>query len=1079
MNTDWQDYEKEVIRAHRLRTNVDTVWPWGKHHSPPESVLEDAGYITSYNKHRLNRLREKNGGLLRDCGFDFLSLENGSVYCGGQAKYYKNKVTANDLGTFLMYQTNLRAKNPLSVGYLYTTSKLQEDLRDNVENPAFGIIHVLHKWKPGNLIVNEAVELQECDYQVRDYQNELLEEMKGGHGLICLNIPCGLGKTLIAGHHIKCVGPKLIVAIAPLRESVRNLKERLGCFFKDYKVLLVDSDEGGTTDNDDVTKFLESDTEYKIIYSTFVSAVDVLADVLTEVEDKYILGDEIHNALGNTELCEFINSFTGGLLMSATMPEELTINGVQCSISEAIDIENIYSRSFAFAIERGLIVDYNLWLPHQNIASDGTTSVAIEIPVGFESYEKDICAMCCYLASGMLKTGSRRCIVYLGSQEECDRFIRVAKDIFQKYQSLDFWAGTIISNVCANERKRLLAEFQSGYNSVFRILASVRILDEAVDVPRCDSVFITKVGEASSDIRMMQRAMRSGRLDPANPNKKNNIFLWADGWEQCIKPLELLREADPEFHKKVRIIDSDYDGQGSSKRVDAITEETKEFTRFVNMKCLSSHDRQLQWVNEIKTFYDKYKQEPRRRGIRENGYESNLNSCISRFVNLNNKGVIPNELKNYINTNLPWFIWDKLGERNERMIRSIVEFYQKYNEPPKDSGKRANEKQLATYLSNKKIYKRKGRLCPIIENRINEEMPWFDWNPIGKYHPLMIEKLCSFYNEFGNLPLNGGKRDGEKLLATYISNRRQNKRTGLLDETCDKLIKEKCPWFIWEPVEEQHLKTIDELSIFFAKYGSEPKNAGKRENEARLAAYLGARRLNKENNTLSIDLESLLKEKLPWMRWHKGFVEHHKTMVNILQDFFEKYQDAPVCYGTRENEMELFTWISERRKNKKQGNLCKETEKEIIEKLPWFVWDALEDKHTNRIEAIQTFYKEHGEPPKNAGTRPNEKILFKYISHRRGDKKTGDLSPELEEKIIKELPWLSWDPIFDSHLKIIEEIGEFYNIWGEKPKNGGKRDHESRLASWIATRRKNKKVNKLPANLEKAINDKIKFNIFE
>jgi superfamily II DNA or RNA helicase/sulfur relay (sulfurtransferase) DsrC/TusE family protein len=966
-----------------LRPGVNTVWEWGKHNSPPETILERAGYITSYNKHRLKRLADKKNGLLRDCGFDFLSLENdGQIYCGGQAKYYKEKVTANHIGTFQMYQNNLRAHNPKSVGYLYTSSNLQEDLRDCVNNPAFGITHILHKWKPINCIEASIVEIEECDLPLYYYQTELLEMMKDGVGLLGLYIPCGLGKTLIAGHHISRRNPTLIVAIAPLRASVANLKDRLGCFFKNYKSILVDSDESGTTDLTEVCNFLGEDG-CKIIYSTFASAVEVLSEAFEDFTGGYIVGDEIHNALGNEKLCNFINSFENGLLMSATMPEELSVGGTVTSLSEIIDIGDTYSRSFAFAIERGLIVDYNLWLPHQTVADNGSTSVSIEIPVGFESYDKNICAMCCYLASGMLKTGSRRCIVYLGSQEECDQFISVAKDVFLKYHGLDLWAGKIISSVSASQRKRLLTEFQSGDG--FRILTSVRILDEAIDVPRCDSVFITKVGEDSSDIRMMQRAMRSGRLDPTNPNKRNNIFLWADGWEKCIKPLELLREADPDFHKKVSIIDSDYDGQGSSKRVSSIISESTEFIKFVNMRCLSSYDRQIQWVNEIKTFYDKYNQEPKRNGVRENGYESSLNSCISRFVNLNNKGIIDIKIKNYINTTLPWFIWNKLGERNDRMISSIVSFYEKYNEPPKPSGKRDNEKILGTYLSNKRTYKRYGKLCPILEKRINEELPWFDWNPNENYHPAMIEKLCKFYNEFGSPPLNGGLRNGEKELATYMNNRRMNRKKGILDKNCDNLIQEKLPWFIWEPIEEQHLKTINELRAYFEKWGLEPKNAGKRENEARLAAYLGARRNNKGKGTLSIELENLLKEKLPWMRWNKGFFEQHKIMVERLQKFYEEHNDTPVCNGERTDEKELFTWISERRKNKKKGNLCKDTEKEISEKLPWFSWDAIDDNHTTKIEAIRKFYNEYGECPNSKALRPNEKELAKYIFHRRDD----------------------------------------------------------------------------------------------
>jgi len=1074
MNTDWQEYEKEVIRAHRLRTNVNTVWPWGKLDSPPESVLEEAGYITSFNKHRLNRLREKSGGQLRDCGFDFLSLENDSVYCGGQAKYYKDKVTANNLGTFLMYQANLRAKNPASVGYLYTTSKLQEDLRDNVENPAFGVTHVLHQWKPGNVILNKDAELQECDYPLRDYQYELLEEMKSGVGLKCLTIPCGLGKTLIAGHHIRELGPKLIVAIAPLRESVRNLKERLGCFFKGYKSLLVDSDDDGTTDDRDIINFLES-FEYKIIYSTFASSVNILAEALGEVEEKYILGDEIHNALGNTDLCEFINGFNSGLLMSATMPEEITINGELCSISEQIDIGTTFSRSFAFAIERGLIVDYNLWLPHQNIASDGSTSVAIEIPVGFDSYEKDICAKCCYLASGMLKTGSRRCIVYLGSQEECDQFNAVAKDVFLKYHGLDLWTGTIISSVNANARKRLLAEFQSGDNSVFRILASVRILDEAVDVPRCDSVFITKVGEESSDIRMMQRAMRSGRLDPSNPNKKNNIFLWADGWEKCVKPLELLREADPEFHKKIRIIDSDYDGQGSSTKKTNNKKESVRLVKFMNMKCMSLFDKNLLQIEECKMFYTKYNEQPIHSGKREN--EAALSGWMSKIRRVNKLGKISIQLKSAINISLPWFSWDKYLDRYQQSLNELVEFYNTFGLPI-ENGTRAGgkEKILRWWIGTLRKSRKQGRLPEGFEDKVNLLCPWFRWeNDLDEKRYETLNNIKNFYSEFNEPPkFDGGRHDGkEKSYAIWLARKRTDKKETNINIELEAKINELLPWFKWDPMNETHIEKLNEIAKFYEENGKEPT---KHSENSHLSVWMTTRRREKAKGDLSVELERLIKEKLPWFSWDP-VNEQRNGVLDKLVEYYKQYGE-PICCGIKDggNEAVLARWISARRRNKKNGSLTLEFEHRINELCPWFKWDSRDDilaaKHKSTIYEIKDFYSKYGRPV--AGReRENgkEPVYVEWISTIKKNKKKAKLDKELEELINKELPWFVWGNIHETRCnKTIESIKVFYNKYGE-PKCRGERENglEGKLGAWLSQKRGAKRKGELDAELENDI----------
>lgn len=1082
---DWQAYEKEIINIHRKRHGVINVWEWGQNNSPPELVLEKAGYINSYNEIRLKRLLAKNNGNLRDCGFDFLALEcvdeGTQIYCGGQAKYYTDKVTANNLGTFLMYQMNLRAKNPQSISYLYTSSKLQEDLQDNVKNPALGIRHILHPWKPANSIVDQTPvsTLEECDYALYDYQKELLDEMKTGSGLLGLYIPCGLGKTVIAGHHLRERNTAFIVAIAPLKASVTNLQDRLTCFFKGHKSLLVDSDYGGTTDIDIVTTFINQ-VGNKIIYTTFDSAVAVLSKIEYDFTNAYILGDEIHNALGKEELCEFINGFTNGLLMSATMPEEVSIDGIVKSISEIIEIGDVYSRSFAFAIERGLIVDYSLWLPHQVKGADGTNGVAIDIPVEFESYDRDLCAKALYLASGMLKTGSRRCIVYLVSQDECDRFNAVAKDVFLKYHGLDLWVGKIVSDVSARERDRLLSMFEGGDNSTFKIISSVRILDEAIDIPRGDSVFITKVGESSSDIRMMQRAMRSGRLDKTNPNKHNNIFLWADGWESCVGALELLRDADPEFHKKVNIIDSDYDRQGNKERCKLIEKESKEFTRWVNMRCLSLMDKHLLRIEECKAFYEKYAEKPIHKGAREN--ESVLSTWISRIRKVNKLQKLSNELKTKIDASLPWFCWDKYLEGYENSLNELAEFYNKYGEP-KGGGIRenGNEKILSWWIGTLRKSRKNGKLPHGFEAKVNSSCPWFRWeNNLDEKRYKILNDIAKFYSEFNEPPkFEGVRKEGmEKSFAIWLARKRTDKKEGKINVELENKMKEIIPWFKWDPMNEAHIIKINEIVKFYEKNGREPtKNS--------LSAWMTTRRREKEKDELSPELEALIKEKLPWFSWDP-INEQRNELLDKLVEYYKIY-GAPTIRGTKDggNEAILARWVIARRQNKKKGSLPLDFEEKINKLCPWFIWDC--DKETlsrykKTVGELKEFYSKYGRPiAKRNRENGKEAVFVEWINSVKKAKKNAKIEKEIENLINKELPWFIWRNIHETRYDLtIEAIKVFYDKYGE-PKCRGKRDNgtEGKLATWLSSKRVTKRKGELDEKQQTEISESLPWFVWE
>jgi hypothetical protein len=100
--------------------------------------------------------------------------------------------------------------------------------------------------------------------------------------------------------------------------------------------------------------------------------------------------------------------------------------------------------------------------------------------------------------------------------------------------------------------------------------------------------------------------------------------------------------------------------------------------------------------------------------------------------------------------------------------------------------------------------------------------------------------------------------------------------------------------------------------------------------------------------------------------------------------------------------------------------------------------------------------------------------LAEWIGDRRSDKKSGiidKLGIGLENMIIETFPWWSWDPVGDSHKKIVEEIKEFYIINKIKPreKSSQATPDEIRLARWISQRKKNKKAGKLDSELEALI----------
>ena len=464
-----------------------------------------------------------------------------------------------------------------------------------------GSSHLLHSIHDNPYDSKNHIIVKDCDLMLRDYQENALHELHEQDGINALHIPCRMGKTLIAGHVIRSRQPRLLVVMAPLKISVQNLRDihRLPSFLPTYKSILVDSDAEGTTDRNTVIAFLRTKGPH-VIYTTYESALHIVATI-PGIEEAYLLVDEVHNVTAAD--CEFIKRFSNGLVMSATLPEEL---------GEELNIQNIVKVPFAQGIREGYLTDYNIWLPFLTRNQEGETSVAVDIPHTFQRDDQTLIAQALYLATVMLKTDARRCIVYLTRQEDCERFMIHASKVFEEYHGLTMWTNKIDGTVSAAERTTRLRDFQSDLDAQFYLLTSVRILDEAVDIPKCDSVFVTTVGEHSSDIRMMQRAMRGSTVDPSNPSKHNQIILWATGWEQCVNSLDGIRAADPEFHKKIHV-STTYDRQGITQEImEAVEQQEQEMHTYVVVSCMSLWERnKMRWIAQYtkrqKTPYTKSK----------------------------------------------------------------------------------------------------------------------------------------------------------------------------------------------------------------------------------------------------------------------------------------------------------------------------------------------------------------------------------------------------------------------------------------------------------------------------------------
>jgi superfamily II DNA or RNA helicase len=601
---------------------------------------------------------------LPDFATDLFTLEkddhNNDKYSIIQCKNYDDsrKLRPEHLGTF--YFMMYRYSNFVN-GMVFHTNDLCENLlnhsntndnikynRVTIEEDKYKLYH-LDKDDDNtdvNSIDNNNIILDPFQYQIDAY-----EALKGKHRTV-LQMACGTGKTLVSILLAKDYKQNIIVS--PLKAYCEQNMERFQSqMSNEYKMLIIDSDNDGRN-NDKIKEFIKNNE--KICLFVTYKSIDIINELISNklFNEYFIIIDEFHNIsyrdvyqddyeledvsdddleddvfdesdediseddeneiserdVMDTETSQMYNllhSDSKIIFMSAT-PKLFDIdldspddNEIDNDIFGNID----YTYSMSSAIDEGRICDYKIFVPTLHIAKD-TGIDLIYNEANLKDYNKELVIKARYVIKGMMELGSRKCIIYLQSQSECREMTTIIKEQCKNYFAISHNCNYIISNDLKKERKEKLKSFIhfDGYS----FLCSVDILNECIDIPKCDSIFIAY--PSKSKIRNIQRLCRANRKDKENPNKIANIFLWCDDYkDDLVDFISHIKEYDSNFtfNKINRLNVSNESKTLMMPEIEA--DENKELENIV--VGFRSVDGWMEKYNEVINFFEKEKKRPR------------------------------------------------------------------------------------------------------------------------------------------------------------------------------------------------------------------------------------------------------------------------------------------------------------------------------------------------------------------------------------------------------------------------------------------------------------------------------------
>jgi predicted helicase len=345
-----------------------------------------------------------------------------------------------------------------------------------------------------------------------------------------LILMCGVGKTLISLWITQELNSKTILIGVPNKLLLKQWEEVICALFQNIPYLTV----SGGVDIENITRFLENNQTKCIVITTYASSHKVYTATqhIGFVFGMKIL-DEVHHLTTNNfnedERKTYINMLkivsTKQLSLTATLK---LLENKENTRDEEIVVSNDNVEYFGEIIDRKCL----LWAINESIVCDYVIQTIIANEEQLEQQlsrfhvveENDKRLFLAAFASlkSIFDGHSHHLLMYSNNKDNSLKLIQYIKMLLDDnyFDIPDLYYSNYHSEMKSTDQKGILDNFEK---AKFGIITCVYCLGEGWDFPLLDAVVFAE--NMSSNIRIVQSALRASRKNKKDANKRTKIIL--------------------------------------------------------------------------------------------------------------------------------------------------------------------------------------------------------------------------------------------------------------------------------------------------------------------------------------------------------------------------------------------------------------------------------------------------------------------------------------------------------------------------------------------------------------------------
>jgi hypothetical protein len=352
-----------------------------------------------------------------------------------------------------------------------------------------------------------------------------------------------------------------------------------------------------------------------------------------------------------------------------------------------------------------------------------------------------------------------------------------------EFYVLDIDVNCISCENNENERKSILKAF-ANKNENIQLLFNIRILNECIDIPECDSIYISY--PPKNKITTIQRINRATRINKQNPFKIASVYIWCNEYEEILETLSSIKEYDETFKDKIKINVNNFYNNQTEKEIKLIKTDLETINKY---KIDIKEFRFLTWDKKINLVKDYIKENGKLPSSKDkNNNIKTLGKWIStqQYNYKNNKCIMKNEeikliFKEFMDEHNYLFKTDE--EIWQENLIKVEKYIKENNKLP--SSKDIKNKQLYIWLfhqkDNYKNYKNN------MKNNKEIKLKWEEFmdknkkifNSIEKKREQNLIKIEEYIKQNNKLPSSTDKNNNIKTLGIWISTQQYNYKNNI------------------------------------------------------------------------------------------------------------------------------------------------------------------------------------------------------------------------------------------------------------------------------------------------------------